>query len=850
MNTKNSNTSLAGAVELLAGVHLAGGGKEQRLKQGGIAAVVRPPAVPRLEPAAAGRGPAGFYHMELLPENGAVPAATLEGRRVAVLGDPRDLPSLRPGWTAWPVPRDAGRLLPDVTGHLVRGDAPPDVVLAVIDGARFPADGLLGDALDEGQALLNALFAACKELYASLGAERTHVVAVVCNAWLPDGVPNPVTGLFGGFAKSLARDLPKARITALHTDTGVAEVAEVAGLGLVRPADNALAELFVRGGVVSRPRLVPTAAVTRSGSPPVLKEGMVILATGGARGVTAALLEDLAGRCRVKVVALGRTALERTPPELLEMDADSLAAHEAAFYRNALARKDGSTIKDLKRQFQSHVAANEIVQNVKRFRSLGGQLDYLAADLADGTEVDRAVGAVLERHGRIDLVVHGAGTQISRAMTGKTVAEFDSVVATKLAGLRHLYQALARRGLAATVGVHILTSAFSFWGNDGQPDYGAANEALNRLAEAMAAAGRPWSSLAWLGWAGVGMTRGSEYAALAEQRNLYPLPRQEGQELFAALMGGTPAHAANILATPREIAYYRVPVLEESRAPRARIEPIELSLERAGYLKQHLVAGVPTMPGAVELMHATHTASALLGDSPGMEVRDAQFLSFLKSHPGRDGRARVIAKAEAGGQGVRVAIESDFVHPSGRVLRTDMRNFEARMLPLVRPDALPDEADELSRSRPGFFVLDPYVHGPGHVALSGVFDCLRNIAIHELGQTATFELSPELRSSPQAALLGPAILLDALWRLAVIRPQGSRIPLYVPVRSHRVALWTGHGTGGTETLHRLAGARLIATRPEPVAGSPASVLIRHAVAVDAQGSVLVANIDILATTNS
>ena len=95
--------------------------------------------------------------------------------------------------------------------------------------------------------------------------------------------------------------------------------------------------------------------------------------------------------------------------------------------------------------------------------------------------------------------------------------------------------------------MHALSSAFSFLGNDGQHGYGAANETLNRLA-AWRGAAAGWTGIAWPGWAGVGMTRGSEYAALARSRGLRPLREEEGKRLFVEMMAGQPA------AAPRQAA--------------------------------------------------------------------------------------------------------------------------------------------------------------------------------------------------------------------------------------------------------------------------------------------------------
>ena len=173
----------------------------------------------------------------------------------------------------------------------------------------------------------------------------------------------------------------------------------------------------------------------------------------------------------------------------------------------------------MKRGFAQLAAGREILRNVDR---LGGQgrFRYMVADLLDETAVQRAVEAVVKQYGRVDHVMFGAGIQVSKYIAKKELAEFRAVCEMKLAGLANLHAACGRL-LRTQPSFHLLTSAFSAFGNDGQCDYGAANEAMNRLATAMNGADdqragqrASWSSMAWLGWAGEGMTRGSQYRRL------------------------------------------------------------------------------------------------------------------------------------------------------------------------------------------------------------------------------------------------------------------------------------------------------------------------------------------------
>ena len=81
-----------------------------------------------------------------------------------------------------------------------------------------------------------------------------------------------------------------------------------------------------------------------------------------------------------------------------------------------------------------------------------------------------------------------------------------------------------------------MTSAYSVFGNDGQHDYGAANETLDRICELTSReTAAHWSSIAWLAWDGIGMTRGSEYKALANQRDLSRLDAPAGQKIFRSV---------------------------------------------------------------------------------------------------------------------------------------------------------------------------------------------------------------------------------------------------------------------------------------------------------------------------
>ncbi len=135
------------------------------------------------------------------------------------------------------------------------------------------------------------------------------------------------------------------------------------------------------------------------------------------------------------------------------------------------------------------------------------------------------------------------------------MAEIRGIIATKVSGLQHIYQACQRQLPNRAIHYHLLTSAFSVMGNDGQPDYGAANEALNRIAVRMSVDGGAgtWSTIAWLGWDSIGMTSGSEFAALGSARQIRGVTAEEGKAIFQSLLAGPPAQPVNVLLTAGEL---------------------------------------------------------------------------------------------------------------------------------------------------------------------------------------------------------------------------------------------------------------------------------------------------------
>ena len=100
-------------------------------------------------------------------------------------------------------------------------------------------------------------------------------------------------------------------------------------------------------------------------------------------------------------------------------------------------------------------------------------------------------------------LIHGAGFIKDKLIRDKSLDVFDRVLGTKLDGALNLVRCLRHEPLRFAV---FFSSIAGRFGNAGQSDYAAANEALNKLAIRL---DRRWPgrvvSPIWGPWSGVGM---------------------------------------------------------------------------------------------------------------------------------------------------------------------------------------------------------------------------------------------------------------------------------------------------------------------------------------------------------
>ena len=676
-------------------------------------------------------------------------------------------------------------------------EKPYDAIIAIKNLKEVQGNQLLLKDIESERGLFDLLFAIARHAYSRLENKEVVLATLCMNAWDNNIQLNPYTGLMAGFMKSLARELPESVCKAINSDknnfTYALEQVEAELGQSCHPGDPV--EICYIGGERKTYKLVPLAQVTKDKSP-YLNSQSVVIATAGARGVTAYLVEELLRRFGCSVIAIGRTDVASVPEHILDMDDASFEAYETQYYKEEMARDSTAKIVALKKNYRYYQGAREVKTVLKRLQALPGKVEYVAADVTDQKAIEQLVKDVVMKYGRLDFVIHGAGIQTSKKLPKKKLLnEFQAIITTKLSGLSNLYNA-CQNYATNDVDFHILTSAFSYMGNDGQPDYGAANETMNRIASYLDSTDTKahWSTMAWLGWEETGMAKG--FGLVGRERGIYPLRPEEGQLIFSSFLDGQAFTPINILMTENEKIYYKVDIA--SPATNVSIKPASeadnnkknsnslswnLSAEKEPFLSDHLVNGVPTVPGAFECELIARAAQPLRPNRKIVAFENLRFFKFAKVFKNKElllrSEVKIISEDENESL-IHAKVLSDFIHKNGTVLQKDILHLEGNVRLATRIKPLPSKFSELNGFN-GKRLPDPYNMEGAHVRLKGMFECMNNIVIEEGRRRADFKVKNADLLSSISDFLIPSILMDAVWRFSVIHTNhDNSMPVYVP----------------------------------------------------------------------
>ena len=342
----------------------------------------------------------------------------------------------------------------------------------------------------------------------------------------------PSCGALGGLLKTAAREWPGVRVRSI--DLPAAAYGPEAAYylpGLMAAADpSAPVEL----GLAEADKLM-TPGLTPYKSKNIrvrhLREGQTLLVTGGARGVTAAALKELARSFKPRLVILGRTPMPQEEPKWLRNLGDEAAVRQALF--------DRAQVKPSPRELASRSAAimagREIKENLTAMERAGAKVTYISGDFGSPETLKATTAEIKRLYGPVHGFLHGAGVLADSLILDKKDEDFDLVFNTKARMAEHILAELAGQPLNF---VAFFSSSTARFGRRGQADYAAGNEVLNKLARAMSGNRQAPKCLSinWGPWAGGMVDAG--LSRLFETEGIGLIPLAEGARLFTTLAGG------------------------------------------------------------------------------------------------------------------------------------------------------------------------------------------------------------------------------------------------------------------------------------------------------------------------
>ncbi|MEJ5360337.1 MAG: SDR family NAD(P)-dependent oxidoreductase, partial [Desulfobacterales bacterium] len=432
---------------------------------------------------------------------------------------------------------------------------------------------------------------------------------------------HPLQGALAGLAKTAAIEWPEVLCHALDLDPEWKDL-RAAARAVVR---EALHRGPVEVGLGPDSRLVPR--LVRRDDPPAgplpLASGDAVIVTGGARGITAACVVELARQVRPALILLGRTPEPGAEPPWMQ------GLEEENDIRRALLREEFSASSarpaEAEKRLRGLLAAREVRHTLQALRDLGAPAAYMPVDVRDPDRLRAVIAEARDRFGPIRGLIHGAGVLEDRLILDKTLEQFDRVMGTKLGGFLALREALADEELRLLI---LFSSVTARFGNRGQADYAMANEALNKLARAEAQR-RPGCRVLAINWGpwDCGMVtpairreferQGVELLSAAQGAAalIAELRRPSDGQAVEVVIGGMRRPERAVVFAPRKAEGLR-PLIER------RLDP-----ESHPVLRAHILGERAVVPLA---LIAEWLGEGALHENPGLVLQSLEEIRLLK----------------------------------------------------------------------------------------------------------------------------------------------------------------------------------------------------------------------------
>jgi NAD(P)-dependent dehydrogenase (short-subunit alcohol dehydrogenase family)/acyl carrier protein len=435
---------------------------------------------------------------------------------------------------------------------------------------------------------------------------------------------NPLTGGLAGLVKTASHEWPEVACKSLDISHDLHDADQI--------AEQIADELLIKGpaevGISStgrcETRLVRKSLNGEVGKPSLTADDVVVV-TGGARGVTAAVSIAVAKSFGCKLLLLGRSPAP--VPEPLWLSGLTEESHIKKAYAKHLA--GAATPRALEENYRRVVADREVRATLEQIQTIGTKVMYRSLDVRDTAAVAAAIADARTNLGPIRGIIHGAGVLQDRLIEQKTAEQFEAVFSTKVGGFNALLHAVQDDDIKVIVAFSSTTGRF---GRKGQIAYAAANEVLNKLAqqEAHQRPGCRVLSMNWGPWEGGMVT--PQLRRIFENEGVGLIPLQAGADYLVREMATPAGGPVEILILGPEPKANGSPN-GKGHTPASNGASMVVAFERTldieshPVLRSHIIKGKAVLPTALIVEWLAHGA---MHENPGLLFHGFDDLRILK----------------------------------------------------------------------------------------------------------------------------------------------------------------------------------------------------------------------------
>jgi acyl transferase domain-containing protein/acyl carrier protein len=637
------------------------------------------------------------------------------------------------------------------------------------------------------------------------------------------GAIAPMGGAVTGFAKAFSRERPQALVKAVDFEDSrkTAALADVLIEETCR--DPGVVEVGISGD--QRWSVAVVEQLAANGEQGMTLDGDTVFAVTGAAGsIVSAITADLAK-------ASGGTfyLLDLVPaPDPDNSDIRRVSSDRDGLKRDIFERLKASgervTPAMVERELAGLERSSAALMAVEAVQAAGGTARYLQVDLTDSDAVAAVVATIRQEHGRIDVLLHAAGIEISHFLPDKPEREFDLVIDVKCDGWFNLLHAIGEMPLGATV---VFSSIAGRFGNMGQTDYSAANDLLCKMSGALS--GTRGIAIDWTAWADIGMASRGGIPAMMAQAGIDMLAPEAGipvirRELTAGSRRGEVVIADNlgVLMAERDVSggldtsalagHIQGPMLGTvvgmSLHQGLQIET-PLSPTEQPFLYDHQIDGTPVLPGVMAMEAFGEMATLMFPSLHINALEDVEFQAPFKFYRGEPQSLYLSASFGSEGDEVlarcRCASRRKLHGQDDEQVTT---HFVATVrlgkdVPTGETAALPPEAQGAALAAQDLYQV--YFHGPAYQVLDSAW-CDGDRVVGRMRS----ELPPNHEPAGRRLVLDPR-LIELCFQCAGSWEIGSTGKMGLPRGIRRVTVYSAD-TQGEAPAHAIVQIREDANR--------------------------------------